>query len=146
VAGVTSVGAASFMMQGPHGRQFTVNVNEQTESEYGEGLSNLTSTSIVEISGTLDRTSGAILGDAIAIVSQDSFFAGGLVPFVDPATNTANDFDLFVRSALASGRFRSTAAQSAASEKARTNLTPGTGGWSRLGRIRLFGVRRCRLG
>jgi hypothetical protein len=103
VAGVTNVGTTSFMIQGPHGHQFTVNVNEQTEWENGESLGNLTSTSIVEISGTLDRTSGAILADTVAIVSQDSFFAGGLVTFVDPATNTANDFDLYVRSVLPSG-------------------------------------------
>jgi hypothetical protein len=102
-AGVVSVGTSSFMIQGPHGHQFTVNVNDQTEWENGEGLSNLTSTSIVEISGTLDRTSGAILADTVAIVSQDSFFAGGLITFVDPATGTANDFDLYVRNVLPSG-------------------------------------------
>jgi hypothetical protein len=105
VAGVVSVTASnnSFVIQGPHGHQFTVNVNDQTEWENGEGLSNLTSTSIVEISGTLDRTSKAILADTVAIVSQDSFYAGGLVTFVDPATGTANDFDLYVRSTLPSG-------------------------------------------
>jgi hypothetical protein len=102
-AGVVSVGTSSFLIQGPHGHQFTVNVNDQTEWENGEGLSNLTSTSIVEISGTLDRTSGAILADTVAIVSQDSFFAGGLITFVDPATGTANDFDLYVRNVLPSG-------------------------------------------
>jgi hypothetical protein len=80
-----------------------VNVNDQTEWEDGEGMANLTNTSIVEISGTLDRTSGAILADTVAIVSQDSFYAGGLVTFVDPATGTANDFDLYVRSTLPSG-------------------------------------------
>ena len=103
VAGVTSVGTSSFMIQGPHGHQFTVNVNDQTEWENSESLSNLTSTSIVEISGTIDRTSGAILADTVAIVSQDSFWAGGLVTFVDPATGPANDFDLYVRSVLPSG-------------------------------------------
>ena len=103
VAGVTSTGTGSFMIQGPHGHQFTVNVNQQTEWENGESISNLTSTSIVEISGTLDRTSGAILADTVAIVSQDSFYAGGLVTFVDPATGAATDFDLYVRSALPSG-------------------------------------------
>jgi hypothetical protein len=102
-AGVVSVGTGSFLIQGPHGHQFTVNVNGQTEWENGESLSNLTSTSIVEISGTLDRTSGAILADTVAIVSQDSFFAGGLITFVDPATGTANDFDLYVRNVLPSG-------------------------------------------
>src|SRR6266849_9361158 len=59
-AGVVSVGTSSFMIQGPHGHQFTVNVNNQTEWENGESISNLTNTSIVEIAGTLDRTSGAI--------------------------------------------------------------------------------------
>ena len=103
VAGVTSTGASSFMIQGPHGHQFTVNVKQQTEWENGESISNLTSTSIVEISGTIDRTARAILADAVGIVSQDSFFAGGLVTFVDPATGLANDFDLYVRSALPSG-------------------------------------------
>jgi hypothetical protein len=103
VAGVTSTGTSSFMIQGPHGHQFTVNVNQQTEWENGESISNLTSTSIVEISGTLDRTSGAIPADTVGIVSQDSFFAGGLVTFLDPPTSAANDFDLYVRSALPSG-------------------------------------------
>jgi hypothetical protein len=102
-AGVVSVGTGSFLIQGPHGHQFTVNVNDQTEWENGEGLGNLTSTSIVEISGTLDRTSGAILADTVAIVSQDSFFAGGLISFVDPATGAASDFDLYVRNVLPSG-------------------------------------------
>jgi hypothetical protein len=103
VAGVTNVGTSSFMIQGPHGHQFTVNVNDQTEWENSESISNLTNTSIVEISGTLDRTSGAILADTVAIVSQDSFWAGGLVTFVDPATGPANDFDLYVRNVLPSG-------------------------------------------
>jgi hypothetical protein len=103
VAGVTNVGTSSFMIQGPHGHQFTVNVNEQTEWENNESISNLTNTSIVEISGTIDRTSGAILADTVAIVSQDSFWAGGLVTFVDPATTPANNFDLYVRSVLPSG-------------------------------------------
>ncbi len=102
-AGVVSAGTSSFLIQGPHGHQFTVNVNDQTEWENGEGLSDLTSTSIVEISGTLDRTSGAILADTVAIVSQNSFFAGGLITFVDPATGAANDFDLYVRNVLPSG-------------------------------------------
>jgi hypothetical protein len=39
VGGVTSVGTASFMVQGPHGHPLTVNVNEQTEWEGSETLS-----------------------------------------------------------------------------------------------------------
>jgi Domain of unknown function (DUF4382)/Domain of unknown function (DUF5666) len=102
-AGVVSVADSSFVIQGPHGHQFTVNVNDQTEWENSEGLSDLTTSSIVEISGTLDRTSGAILADTVAILSQDKFYAGGLVTYVDPPTGQASDFDLYVRSVLPSG-------------------------------------------
>src|SRR5215475_366114 len=103
VAGVTTTATNSFTVQGPHGHTFTVNVNDQTEWENGESIANLTASSIVEVSGTLDKTSGAILADTVAIVSQNKFWAGGLVTFVDPATNTATDFDLYVRSVLPSG-------------------------------------------
>jgi hypothetical protein len=105
VAGVVSVNPSgnSFVIQGPHGHQFTVNVNGQTEWEGSETLSNLTTTSIVEVSGTLDRTTATFLADSVGILSQDKFFAGGLITFVNPPTNTATDFDLYVRSVLPSG-------------------------------------------
>jgi hypothetical protein len=105
VAGVvsTNAGGNSFVIQGPFGHQFTVNVNDQTEWEGNETIANLTTTSIVEISGTLDRTSKAFLADTVAIVSQDKFFAGGLITYVDPPTGTATDFDLYVRASLPTG-------------------------------------------
>lgn len=103
VAGVVSVSGNSFVVQGPHGHQFTVNVNQQTEWEGNDALTNLSTNSIVEISGSLDRLSAAILADTVAIVSQDHFWAGGLVTYVDPPVGTATDFDMYVRSVLPSG-------------------------------------------
>lgn len=105
VAGVTTVNAAgnSFTIQGPHGRAFTVNVNQQTEWEGSETINDLTTTSIVLISGTLDRTAATFDADTVAILSQNSFFAGGLITFVDPPTGTAQDFDLYVRDVLPAG-------------------------------------------
>jgi len=100
VSGVVSVAGNSFVVQGPHGHQFTVNVNGETEFEGGETLADITVNSIVEVSGTLDRLSHAILADSVGIVSQDKFWAGGLITFVDPPTGTATDFDLYVRSVL----------------------------------------------
>ncbi|HUI75730.1 MAG TPA: DUF4382 domain-containing protein [Candidatus Acidoferrum sp.] len=104
-AGVVSINVSgnSFVLQGPHGHQFTVNVNGQTEWEGTDTINSLTTSSIVQISGTLDRTADTILADSVCILSQDKFFAGGLITFVDPAVNTANDFDLYVRSVLPSG-------------------------------------------
>jgi hypothetical protein len=105
VAGVVSVNAGgnSFIIQGPHGHQFTVNVNDQTEWEGSETINDLTSTSIVEISGTLDRTSAVFLADSVGLLSQDKFFAGGLLTFVNPQAGTATDIDLYVRNVLPSG-------------------------------------------
>jgi hypothetical protein len=102
VSGVVSVNASgnSFVVQGPHGHQFTVMTNGDTEIEGGETLSNLAVNSIVEISGTLDRLSHSILADTICIVSQDKFWAGGLITFVEPPNGTATDFDLYVRNVL----------------------------------------------
>ena len=104
-AGVVSVNATgnSFVIQGPHGHQFTVNVNQQTEWEGNETINDLTTDSIVEISGTLDRTSAAFLADTVAIESQNKFWAGGLVTYVDPPVGTAADFDMYVRNVLPSG-------------------------------------------
>ena len=90
VAGVVSVNAGgnSFIIQGPHGHQFTVNVNGQTEWEDNASIADLTGTSIVEVSGTLDRTTATFLADSVGILSQDRFFAGGLITYVNPPTNT----------------------------------------------------------
>jgi hypothetical protein len=105
VAGVTTINAAgnSFTIQGPHGHAFTVNVNDQTEWEGSETINDLTMSSIVMISGTLDRTDGTFLADTVAILSQDKFFVGGLITYVDPPTGTAQDFDLYARDVLPAG-------------------------------------------
>ena len=105
IAGVTTFNPTgnSFTIQGPHGHAFTVNVNDQTEWEGSETINDLTSSSIVSISGTLDKTDGTFLADTVAILSQDKFFAGGLITYVDPPTGTAQDFDLYARDVLPAG-------------------------------------------
>ena len=102
IAGVVkpTLSAQSFSIQGPHGRTWTVNVTGQTEWDNGEGLSDLTSTSIVQISGTLDRADSTIDADEVAILSQDGFYAAGQVTYVQPSSGTASDFQLYVRGTL----------------------------------------------
>jgi hypothetical protein len=101
-AAVVSVntGAQSFVIQGPHGRQFTVNVNGQTEWDGSATLSDLSSSSIVQISGTLDRADATIDADEVAILSQNSFYAAGQITYVNPTTGPATSFDLYVRGLL----------------------------------------------
>jgi hypothetical protein len=102
VAAVVSVNAAaqSFVVQGPHGEQFTINVNGQTDWENNESLSSLSTSSIVEVSGTLDKADSTLDADDVAILSQNGFYAGGQVTYVQPATGPATSFDLYVRGLL----------------------------------------------
>ena len=101
-AAVVSVNAnnQSFVVQGPHGRQFTVNVNGQTEWENNEALTDLTTSSIVTLSGALDRDDATIDADDVAILSQNGFYTGGQVTYVTPAIGPAASFDLYVRGLL----------------------------------------------
>lgn len=101
-AGVVNptLSAQSFSIQGPHGRTFTVNVNGQTEWDNGESLSSLTSTSIVQISGILDKADSTIDADEVAILSQNGFYAAGQVTWVQPPSGAASNFDLYVRGTL----------------------------------------------
>jgi len=104
IAGVVnpSVTAQSFTIQGPHGRTFTVNVNGQTEWDNGEGMSDLTSTSIVQISGTLDRADATIDADEVAILTQNGFYAAGQITDVQASSSSspASDFQFYVRGTL----------------------------------------------
>jgi Domain of unknown function (DUF4382)/Domain of unknown function (DUF5666) len=101
-AGVISVNqtAQSFQIQGPHGRQFTVNVNGSTEWDNNESLSSLSTSSIVQVSGTLDKADATLDADEVAILSQDGFMAHGQVTYVQPASGPATSFDLYVRAVL----------------------------------------------
>ncbi|MGA8732006.1 MAG: DUF4382 domain-containing protein [Terracidiphilus sp.] len=101
-AAVTNVdaGTQTFMIQGPHGRQFTVNVNGQTEWDGGAALGDLTQNSIVQISGSLDRADATIDADEVAILSDNGFYAAGQVTYVTPSSGAASSFDLYVRGTL----------------------------------------------
>ncbi len=96
----TDTSANTFTVQGPHGRQFTVAVTGQTEWDGSATLSGLNSSSIVLISGSLDRADATIDADEVALLSDTGFYAAGLVTYVTPATGDATSFDLYVRGTL----------------------------------------------
>ena len=97
---VGTPGAQSFTVQGPHGRQFTVNVNGNTEWDGSASISELNSNSIVQISGSLDRADATIDADEVAILSDSGFYAGGQITYVTPSSGPASSFDLYVRGLL----------------------------------------------
>ena len=90
----------SFTIQGPHGRQFTVNVTGSTEWDGDATLSSLNANSIVQISGTLDRADATIDADEVALLSDSGFYAAGQVTYVTPTSGPATSFDLYVRGTL----------------------------------------------
>lgn len=90
----------SFVIQGPHGLRYTVNVNSQTDWDGNENLSDLSTSSIVQVSGTIDRADSTIDANEVAILSQNGFYAGGQVTFVLPSTGPATTFEFFVRGFL----------------------------------------------
>lgn len=103
-AAVLTVNASgqSFVVQGPHGSQLTVNVNGQTEWDGDASLNNLTTSSIVQLSGKLDKVAGTLDADEVDILSQQGFYASGQVTYVTPASGTATNFDMYVRGLLPS--------------------------------------------
>lgn len=101
--GVTNIdtSTSSFAMNGPKGRSWTVTTNNQTHWDDGGSFSALTTNSIVEVSGKLDRVTHQIDADEVEVISQDHFFLGGLATFVSPSTPTpATQLQLYVRSEL----------------------------------------------
>lgn len=100
--GVVSVNVANgtFVMQGPLGRQITVVTDAQTNFEEGEGLSTLTTNTIVQVAGSLQRQTLTLRATEVVVISQDRFVVGGLVTDVRPASGPANEIDLLARSEL----------------------------------------------
>ena len=90
----------SFVVQGPHGEQFTINTSASTEWDGTASLSALTTSSIVLVSGPLDKADQTLDADEVAIISQNGFYASGLVTYVTPSTGLASSFDLYTRAVL----------------------------------------------
>jgi hypothetical protein len=99
VAGVVSVNVSgqSFVVQGPHGQQFTIKVDGNTEWDGNASLSTLTTSSIVLISGEFDTSDRTIDADEVAVLTDTGFYASGQVTYVTPTSGPATSFDLYVR-------------------------------------------------
>jgi len=99
VVGVT--GDSSFVIQGPKGRQWTVQTNSSTIfDDPTEPISSFTTNTIVQVSGQLDPVSKDIDASEIEVVSNDKFFLGGLFTSIRPPSGPATQADLYVRAEL----------------------------------------------
>jgi hypothetical protein len=99
VVGVT--GPNSFTIQGPHGRQWTVDSSASTALDDPTiPISSFTTTTIVEVTGTIDPVSHDIVASEIEVVSNNSFYLGGLFTNIRPTPGAATQADLYVRDEL----------------------------------------------
>lgn len=101
--GVTNIDTTdtTFAMDGEHGRTWTVSTNAQTQWDGDSSFDALTTNSIVDVSGPLDRVTHQIDATEVGILSQDHFFVGGLATYVSPATpNPATQVQMYVRAEL----------------------------------------------
>jgi Domain of unknown function (DUF4382) len=96
VVGVT--GDSSFIIQGPKGRQWTVQTNSNTIlDDPSEPISSFTTSTIVQVSGQIDPVSKDIDASEIEVVSNDKFFLAGLFTSIRPPSGPATQADLYVR-------------------------------------------------
>ncbi|MGO9590767.1 MAG: DUF4382 domain-containing protein [Candidatus Acidiferrales bacterium] len=96
VVGVT--GDNTFTVQGPKGRQWTVETNASTVlDDPSVPVSSFTTNTIVEITGQLDPVSHDIDASEIEVVSSDKFVLGGLFTSIRPPSGPATQADLYVR-------------------------------------------------
>lgn len=95
---VVSVSAPnSFVLQRVGGRQFTVDVNGQTDFEgVASSITNLPTGALVEIAGKAQQD-GSILADEVESYTTDHEFLEGIVLNTTPPSGTATSLTLLVR-------------------------------------------------
>jgi hypothetical protein len=96
---VGSAGGNSFTVQGPHGRQWTVQTSNSTVwDDPSISASSFTTNTILEISGQLDPVTKDIDASEVEVVSNDGFVLGGLLTYVNPPSpQPATQADIYVR-------------------------------------------------
>jgi len=96
--------STTFTAQGPHGRQWTVQSDNNTiMDDPSEPISSYTTDTIVLVSGQLDPVTKDIDASELQVLSNSKFYLGGLLTYVNPpAPAAATTADLYVRDELPS--------------------------------------------
>ena len=97
-AGVVSVNPAGnqFMIQGPHGRQFTVDTSASTDfDDPSTPMANFDTNTIVSVSGTLNRVTRDIVASEVEVLSTDHFYLEGLDTYVQNTNGVATQINLY---------------------------------------------------
>ena len=91
-----NVAANSFVLQGPFGRQFTVDVNGSTNFNLGFTLGSLPTTGgFVALQGTV-QLDGTILASDVEFITTDLAFVSGRILAINPTSGPAQTVTLWV--------------------------------------------------
>ncbi|MGA8224117.1 MAG: DUF4382 domain-containing protein [Candidatus Acidiferrales bacterium] len=97
-AGIVSVNPAGnqFVIQGPHGRNFTVDTSASTDfDDPSTPMANFDTNTIVAVSGTLNRVTRDIDASEVEVLSTDHFYLEGLDTFVQNNNGVATQINLY---------------------------------------------------
>ncbi len=91
-----NVAGSSFVMQGPFGHQFTVNVNGSTNYNAGYTLATLpTSGGFVSVQGTV-QLDGSLLASDVEFITTDLAFISGRILAINPTSGPVQTVTLWV--------------------------------------------------
>jgi hypothetical protein len=86
----------SFVLKGPFGGQFTIDVNGSTNFNQGLALSSLPSSGgFVSLQGTVQQD-GSILASEVEFISTDAAFVSGSILAVNPSSGPAQTVSIWV--------------------------------------------------
>jgi hypothetical protein len=86
----------SFVLQGPYGHQWTIDVNDSTDFNNGYTLSTLpTSGGFVAVQGTM-QSDGSILASDVEFITTKAAFISGRILAINPASGPAQTVTMWV--------------------------------------------------
>jgi uncharacterized protein DUF5666/uncharacterized protein DUF4382 len=95
--GLVSVnaGANSFVIQGPYGRQLTVDVNNSTQFNSGWNINNLAVPAFIGVQGSF-QADGSLMATNVEVITTSQAFLSGRVLAVNPTSGPVQQITLWV--------------------------------------------------
>lgn len=97
MGGLVSVNAAgnSFVIQGPYGRQLTIDVSSSTQFNRGWNINNLATPAFVGVQGSF-QADGSLMASNVEVITTSQAFLSGRVLAVNPTSGPVQQITLWV--------------------------------------------------
>ena len=97
VGGLVSVNAAanSFVIQGPYGRQLTIDVNSSTQFNSGWNINDLATPAFIGVQGSF-QADGSLMASNVEVITTSQVFLSGRVLAVNPTSGPVQQITLWV--------------------------------------------------